>query len=84
MLFFLPRKEEWITPEIKGERPPPCAGFTLTQITHNSALLYGGVDSTSGQCLSDVYIVELSKASIVSNESQCVLVVSSSSVPLFM
>ena len=64
MCFF--HKEEWITPAVKGERPPPCAGFTLTQITHNSALLYGGVDSTSGQCLNDAYIVELSKDSIVS------------------
>lgn len=62
--IFSLQSKEWITPEVKGERPPPCAGFTLTQITQNSALLYGGVDSTSGQCLNDTYIVELSKASI--------------------
>ena len=57
---------EWITPKVKGDCPPPCAGFTLTKISQNSAVLFGGFDSTTNTCLSDVYIVELSKESIVS------------------
>ena len=30
---------EWITPKVKGDCPPPCAGFTLTKISQNSAVL---------------------------------------------
>lgn len=57
---------EWIIPSSVGDRSPVCAGQTLTKITHNSAVLYGGFDPYSGQCLSDVYIVEMSKNSMVS------------------
>jgi serine/threonine protein kinase len=59
--IFSLKTSEWITPKLKGERPPPCAGFTLTKISHNQAILYGGYDAFSTDCMSDIYIVEMSK-----------------------
>ena len=56
---------EWITPKVTGERPPPCAGFSLTQISENSALFYGGLNPDNGECIPDVYIVEMTRESVV-------------------
>ena len=56
---------EWITPKVTGERPPPCAGFSLTQISETSALFYGGLNPDNGECTPDVYIVEMTRGSVV-------------------
>lgn len=34
--------ERWITPEISGQGPPPCAAFTLTMADTYRAVLFGG------------------------------------------
>lgn len=57
---------EWLTPKIVGDRPPPCAGFTLTKLAPNTALLHGGFEPVSGGCLPDSYIVEMDKNTMVS------------------
>ena len=58
---------EWSTPSVTGEVPPPCAGFTLTKISHTSALLYGGYNPQSGTCIRDCYIMQVTRDGIVSN-----------------
>lgn len=33
---------EWITPAVNGDRPPPISHFSLTSVTNNNAVLFGG------------------------------------------
>ena len=60
-------KGKWSSPTISGQCPPPCWGFTLTTLSNNKAVLYGG------QCYdsrivykNDVYTVEMTKDTVVS------------------
>ena len=47
----------WSSPPTTGTRPPPCAGFSLTKVVHNRAILFGGRSSTGRY--NDVYIIDL-------------------------
>ena len=60
--FFL---GEWISPTVTGDRPPPIDGFTLTSVTNNTAVLFGGTTSTSGLS-NNLYIINFRKTSVVS------------------
>ena len=55
---------EWITPTVTGDRPPPIFAFTLTSVTNNTAVLFGGV-TTNGES-NNVYIINFNKTSVVS------------------
>ena len=55
---------EWITPTVTGDRPPPINSFTLTSVTNNTAVLFGG-GTTNGRS-SNVYIINFTKTSVVS------------------
>ena len=55
---------EWITPTVTGDRPPPIYYFTLTSITNNTAVLFGGI-TTNGSS-NNVYFINFKKASVVS------------------
>ena len=48
----------WISPDITGERPPPCAYFTLTSIDKRRAVLFGGRIGIKDK-MNDVYIIDL-------------------------
>ena len=54
---------EWITPTVTGDRPPPIYYFTLTSVTNNTAVLFGGY--TNGFS-NNVYIFNFTKTSVVS------------------
>ena len=54
---------EWITPTVTGDRPPPIDAFTLTSVTNNTAVLFGGF--TNGPS-NNVYIISFTKTSVVS------------------
>ena len=60
-LLFLGK---WITPTVTGDRPPPIDQFTLTSVTNNTAVLFGG-DTTNGAS-NNVYIINFTKTSVVS------------------
>ena len=60
-LLFLGK---WITPTVTGDRPPPISGFTLTSVTNNTAILFGGFSIKEAS--SNVYIINFTKASVVS------------------
>ena len=49
-----------------GDRPPPCHSFTLTKISGNKAVLFGGLEAQTNKCMKDVYVAELSKDMVVS------------------
>ena len=55
---------EWITPAVTGDRPPPMYDFTLTSITNNTAVLFGGL--TTNEPSNNVYIINFTKTSVVS------------------
>ena len=56
---------EWITPTVTGDRPPPIRSFTLTSVTNNTAVLFGGL-TNNYQNSNNVYIISFTKTSVVS------------------
>ncbi|XP_064393444.1 uncharacterized protein LOC135340943 isoform X2 [Halichondria panicea] len=40
--FFDTQNGVWSSPELRGERPPPCSGFTFTMVDQHRAVLFGG------------------------------------------
>ena len=56
---------EWISPTVTGDRPPPIDDFTLTSVTNNTAVLFGGSTSTSYHN-NNLYIINFRKTSVVS------------------
>ena len=62
VLLFL---GEWITPTVTGDRPPPIRSFTLTSVTNNTAILFGGTTATDGDT-NNVYIIKFTRTSVVS------------------
>ena len=60
-------KGKWSSPTISGQCPPPCWVFTLTTLSNNKAVLYGGQCYDSRVVYNnDVYTVEMSKDTVVS------------------
>ena len=56
---------QWIVPDVIGEGPPPCHGFTLTPLPRsNRAVFFGGITS-HGYC-NTVYLGECMKTAVVS------------------
>ena len=55
---------EWITPAVTGDRPPPIEDFTLTSVTNNTAVLFGG--TTTNGFSDDIHIINFTKTSVVS------------------
>lgn len=57
--------DQWITPVVRGRRAPPCSSFTLTSITNDSAILFGGATSKGDS--NQLFAVYFTKSSVVSN-----------------
>ena len=55
---------KWSSPKVTGDRPPPINSFTLTSITNDSAILFGGF--TPNGSSNNTYIVNFSHTSVVS------------------
>ena len=47
----------WSSPILRGNRPPPCAYFTLTSIDNNRAVLFAGKQPEHGR-VNDMYIID--------------------------
>ena len=43
---------------MKGSRPPPCSGFSLTMIDEEHAVMFGGLSPSSVNS-ADVYVLHL-------------------------
>ena len=60
-------KGKWSSPTISGQCPPPCWSFTLTTLSNNKSVLYGGQCYDSHVVYNnDVYTVEMTKDTVVS------------------
>ena len=55
---------KWSSPNATGDRPPPTSSFTLTSITNDCAILFGG--ATPNGPSNNTYIVNFSHTSVVS------------------
>lgn len=77
VVWFHHYTDQWTTPNITGDRPPPVAGFTLTKIDIDLALMYGG--STPHGLSSDIRVARIGKDSVV---SECVLFVWVGCIPV--
>ena len=53
-------------PEVTGEAPPPCSNFSMVSLGDNRGAMYGGFQPEA-QRISDVYVMELIKDTIVSD-----------------
>lgn len=63
MAFFT---ELWLTPIIKGTRPPPTCDFTLNSISDFSAILFGGYQDNGFQ--DELYIIDFDPTKMVGLE----------------
>ena len=59
-----PPAGKWSSPNITGQPPPPCSGFTFTPVGERRAILFGGM-SGLGAYSDDLLIVELSRDTVV-------------------
>ena len=64
-MMSLPPAGEWSSINITGQPPPPCSSFTLTPVGERRAALFGG-RSGSGAVSDDLFIVDLSRDTVVS------------------
>ena len=60
-----PPAGEWSSPNITGQPLPPCSHFTFTPVGERRAALFGG-QSGSGAVSDDLFIVDLSRDTVVS------------------
>ena len=56
--------DQWISPVVTGDRPPPINDFTLTPVTNNTAVMFGG--STANGVSNKLYMISFTKTSVVS------------------
>ena len=56
--------DQWISPVVTGDRPPPISNFTLTAVTNNTAVMFGG--ATDNGWNNTLYMISFSKTSVVS------------------
>ena len=61
-----PPAEEWSSPNITGQPPPPSCHFTLTPVGERRAALFGGESGSAVITSDDLLIVELSRDTVVS------------------
>ena len=56
--------DQWISPDVTGDRPPPIEDFTLTPVTNNTVVMFGGdIDNGASNKL---YMISFTKTSVVS------------------
>ncbi|XP_019854235.1 PREDICTED: kelch domain-containing protein 4-like [Amphimedon queenslandica] len=56
--------DQWISPVVTGDRPPPISHFTLTLVTNNTAVMFGG--STYNGANNKLYMISFTKTSVLS------------------
>ena len=56
--------DQWISPVVTGDRPPPIEEFTLTPVTNNTAVMFGG--TTDNGVSNKLYMISFTKTSVVS------------------
>ena len=63
MLFAL-SVAEWTIPTVTGDIPPPIAEFTFTQISSDTAVMFGGI-ATVIRSSAELYLATVGRDSVV-------------------
>uniref|UniRef100_A0A1X7UXY0 Uncharacterized protein n=1 Tax=Amphimedon queenslandica TaxID=400682 RepID=A0A1X7UXY0_AMPQE len=57
------QQDQWISPVVTGDRPPPIYSFTLTPVTNNTAAMFGGhIDNGASNKL---YMISFTKTTVI-------------------
>uniref|UniRef100_A0A1X7T0F8 Uncharacterized protein n=1 Tax=Amphimedon queenslandica TaxID=400682 RepID=A0A1X7T0F8_AMPQE len=54
--------DQWISPVVTGDRPPPISHFTLKPVTNNTAVIFGGF--TDNGVSNKLYMISFTKTSV--------------------
>uniref|UniRef100_A0A1X7UWG3 Uncharacterized protein n=1 Tax=Amphimedon queenslandica TaxID=400682 RepID=A0A1X7UWG3_AMPQE len=54
--------DQWISPVVTGDRPPPIDDFTLTPVTNNTAVMFGGF--IGNEYSNKLYMISFTKTSV--------------------
>uniref|UniRef100_A0A1X7SWS7 Uncharacterized protein n=1 Tax=Amphimedon queenslandica TaxID=400682 RepID=A0A1X7SWS7_AMPQE len=61
--YYRISSDQWISPVVTGDRPPPIEDFTLTPVTNNTAVMFGG--STDNELRGNkLYMISFTKTSV--------------------
>uniref|UniRef100_A0A1X7UYR0 Uncharacterized protein n=2 Tax=Amphimedon queenslandica TaxID=400682 RepID=A0A1X7UYR0_AMPQE len=60
--YYRISSDQWISPVVTGDRPPPIYDFTLTPVTNNTAVMFGG--STDNGVSNKLYMINFTKTSV--------------------
>ncbi|XP_019861826.1 PREDICTED: kelch domain-containing protein 1-like [Amphimedon queenslandica] len=60
--YYRISSDQWISPVVTGDRPPPISSFTLTSVTNNTAVMFGG--ATDNGWSNKVYMISFTKTSV--------------------
>uniref|UniRef100_A0A1X7TFZ3 Uncharacterized protein n=1 Tax=Amphimedon queenslandica TaxID=400682 RepID=A0A1X7TFZ3_AMPQE len=60
--YYRISSDQWISPVVIGDRPPPIDEFTLTPVTNNTAVMFGGY--TDNEISNKLYMISFTKTSV--------------------
>ncbi|XP_011408174.2 PREDICTED: kelch domain-containing protein 2-like [Amphimedon queenslandica] len=60
--YYRISSDQWISPVVTGDRPPPIEDFTLTPVTNNTAVMFGG--NTDNRVSNKLYMISFTKTSV--------------------
>uniref|UniRef100_A0A1X7TQR4 Uncharacterized protein n=1 Tax=Amphimedon queenslandica TaxID=400682 RepID=A0A1X7TQR4_AMPQE len=60
--YYRISSDQWISPVVTGDRPPPISSFTLTPVTNNTAVIFGG--NTDNGVSNKLYMISFTKTSV--------------------
>uniref|UniRef100_A0A1X7TLA1 Uncharacterized protein n=1 Tax=Amphimedon queenslandica TaxID=400682 RepID=A0A1X7TLA1_AMPQE len=60
--YYRISSDQWISPVVTGDRPPPIDSFTLTKVTNNTAVMFGS--ATDNGVSNKLYIISFTMTSV--------------------
>ncbi|XP_011406543.2 PREDICTED: kelch domain-containing protein 2-like [Amphimedon queenslandica] len=60
--YYRISSDQWISPVVTGDRPPPISNFTLTPVTNSTAVMFGGL--TDNGVSNKLYMISFTKTSV--------------------
>uniref|UniRef100_A0A1X7TS82 Uncharacterized protein n=1 Tax=Amphimedon queenslandica TaxID=400682 RepID=A0A1X7TS82_AMPQE len=60
--YYRISSDQWISPVVTGDRPPPINDFTLTPVTNNTAVMFGG--ETDNGVSNKLYMISFTETSV--------------------
>lgn len=64
--LLFPLSGRWVNPDSTGQKPPPLNTLTMTKISYNKAVVFGG--RINNEVTSDIYISTINDTIVVRNK----------------